>query len=123
MSLECAGFARGPAKAEVQVRFLARTLDHVTLVPDGLAAACKAVSSGFDSHRRLEQVTPQRCGLEIINFTAVCSHSAVSMAGIAGATGCHITPTAAGFVGADPECVQATVLQRKSESHWLISAR
>ena len=32
--------ACNPAKVEVQVRFLARTL--VTLEPDGTAAACKA---------------------------------------------------------------------------------
>ena len=36
----CAGLACNPAKVEVQVRFLARTL--VTLEPDGTAAACKA---------------------------------------------------------------------------------
>jgi hypothetical protein len=36
----CAGWACNPAKVEVQVRFLARTL--VTLEPDGKAAACKA---------------------------------------------------------------------------------
>ena len=44
--------ARDPAKVEDQVRFLARTLDDKALEPDGTAAACKAVSSGFDSHRR-----------------------------------------------------------------------
>ena len=37
----CAGWARNPAKVEVQVRFLARTLVK-TLEPDGTAAACKA---------------------------------------------------------------------------------
>ena len=36
----CAGWACNPAKVEVQVRFLARTL--LTLEPDGTAAACKA---------------------------------------------------------------------------------
>lgn len=36
----CAGLAFNPAKVEVQVRFLARTL--MTLEPDGTAAACKA---------------------------------------------------------------------------------
>ena len=73
-------FARDPAKVVDQVRFLARTLSlarrasegfrrrhiyyprlrvglvekiNVTLEPDGPAAACKAASSGFDSHRRL----------------------------------------------------------------------
>ena len=49
---ECGGFARDSAKVEDQVRFLARTL-FKTLEPDGQAAACKAASSGFDSHRRL----------------------------------------------------------------------
>ena len=52
-SLECAGLARDPAKVEDQVRFLARTLENVALEPNGKAAACKAASSGFDSHRRL----------------------------------------------------------------------
>ena len=51
-SLECGGFARDPAKVEDQVRLLARTLDDLALEPDGKAAACKAASSGFDSHRR-----------------------------------------------------------------------
>ena len=45
--------ARDPAKVEDQVRLLARTLNNVALEPDGTAAACKATSSGFDSHRRL----------------------------------------------------------------------
>ena len=46
--------ARDSAKVEDQVRLLARALDDVmTLEPDGQAAACKAVSSGFDSRRRL----------------------------------------------------------------------
>ena len=46
--------ARDSAKVEDQVRFLARALaDLVTLEPDGQAAACKAVPSGFDSRRRL----------------------------------------------------------------------
>ena len=40
LSLECAGFAREPAKLEDQVRLLAGTL--LTLEPDGAAAACKA---------------------------------------------------------------------------------
>ena len=44
--------ARDSAKVEDQVRFLARTLEHSALEPDGKATACKAVSSGFDSHRR-----------------------------------------------------------------------
>ena len=45
--------ARDPAKVEDQVRLLARTLMESALEPDGTAAACKAVSSGFDSYRRL----------------------------------------------------------------------
>ena len=46
--------ARDSAKVEDQVRFLAGALvDVLTLEPDGRAAACKAVSSGFDSRRRL----------------------------------------------------------------------
>jgi hypothetical protein len=45
-------FACDPAKVEDQVRFLARTLE-MTLEPDGAATVCKAVRSGFDSHRRL----------------------------------------------------------------------
>ena len=45
--------ARDPAKVEDQVRLLARTLNDVVLEPDGKAAACKAVPSGFDSHRCL----------------------------------------------------------------------
>ena len=53
MSSECGGFARDSAKVEDQVRFLARTLAFLTLEPDGTATACKAVLSGFDSHRRL----------------------------------------------------------------------
>ncbi len=53
MSSECGGFARDPAKVEDQVRLLARTLNDLALEPDGTAAACKAASSGFDSHRRL----------------------------------------------------------------------
>ena len=52
-SSECGGFARDPAKVEDQVRLLARTLDDLALEPDGEVAACKAASSGFDSHRRL----------------------------------------------------------------------
>ena len=52
-SSECGGFARDPAKVEDQVQLLARTLDNVALEPDGTAAACKAASNGFDSHRRL----------------------------------------------------------------------
>ena len=52
MSLECAGSARDRAKVVDQVRLLARTLENVALEPDGKAAACKAASSGFDSHRR-----------------------------------------------------------------------
>ncbi len=48
----------GPSKAtnaarRCPVRFLARTLKDLTPEPDGKAAACKAASSGFDSHRRL----------------------------------------------------------------------
>jgi hypothetical protein len=54
-SLECAGFARNPAKVEDQVQFLARAF-FVTLKPNGEAAACKAVRSGFDSRRRFLQV-------------------------------------------------------------------
>ena len=53
MSAECAGSARDRAKVEDQVRLLARTLDDVALEPDGTATACKAVWSGFNSHRRL----------------------------------------------------------------------
>ena len=53
MSSECGGFARDPAKVEDQVRRLARTLMELALEPDGTAAACKAVFSGFDSHRCL----------------------------------------------------------------------
>jgi hypothetical protein len=49
--------ARDSAKVEGQVRLLARTLELVTLEPDGTATACKAVSSGFDSHRRLDRST------------------------------------------------------------------
>ena len=45
--------ARDPAQVEDQVRLLAKTLDNLALEPDGTAAACKAASSGFDSHRRL----------------------------------------------------------------------
>ena len=45
--------ARDPAKVEDQVRLLARTLNDLALEPDGKAAACKAVPSGFDSHRCL----------------------------------------------------------------------
>jgi hypothetical protein len=46
--------ARDSAKVEDQVRLLARALvDFMTLEPDGQAAACKAVPSGFDSRRRL----------------------------------------------------------------------
>ena len=52
-SSECGGFARDPAKVEDQARLLARTLENVALEPDGTATACKAVWSGFDSHRRL----------------------------------------------------------------------
>ena len=44
MSLECAGFAREPAKLVDQVRFLAGTLNDAE--PDGQAAACKAVEVG-----------------------------------------------------------------------------
>ena len=44
--------ARDFAKVEDQVRLLAGTS---TLEPDGTATACKAVSSGFDSRRRLFQ--------------------------------------------------------------------
>jgi hypothetical protein len=50
-SLECAGFAREPAKLVDQVRFLARTLD-LTPKPEGPAAASNAASSGFNSRRR-----------------------------------------------------------------------
>jgi hypothetical protein len=53
MSSGCAGSARDPAKVVDQVQFLARTLNNVALEPDGTATACKAVWSGFDSHRRL----------------------------------------------------------------------
>src|SRR5262245_4270677 len=46
--------ARDSAKVEDQVRLLAGALaDLTTLEPDGQAAACKAVPSGFDSRRRL----------------------------------------------------------------------
>ena len=45
--------ARDPAKVEDQVRLLARTLKDLALEPDGKAAACKAVPSGFDSHQSL----------------------------------------------------------------------
>ncbi len=53
MSSECEGFARDRAKVEDQAQLLARTLNDVALEPDGKATACKAVLSGFDSHRRL----------------------------------------------------------------------
>ena len=33
----------------------------MTLEPDGTAAACKAASSGFDSHRRLFQASDGGC--------------------------------------------------------------
>jgi hypothetical protein len=36
-------FARDPAKVVDQVRFLARTMDFVTLKPNGQATACRAV--------------------------------------------------------------------------------
>ena len=41
--------ARDRAKVEAQVRFLARTLNDWALEPDGTAAACKALASGFGS--------------------------------------------------------------------------
>jgi len=60
LSLECAGFAREPAKVEAWVRFPARAPGQLTLEPDGQAAAWgtdakrwSTAQSGFDSHRRL----------------------------------------------------------------------
>ncbi len=52
MSSGCAGLAYDFAKVVDQVRFLARTLDERRRSQDGTAAARKAASSGFDSHRR-----------------------------------------------------------------------
>ena len=50
--------ARDSAKVADQVRLLARAFFQLmTLEPDGKAAACKAASSGFDSHRRLWNVS------------------------------------------------------------------
>ena len=45
--------ARNSAKVEDRVRLPARALNCLTLKSHGVAAACKAASSGFDSHRRL----------------------------------------------------------------------
>ena len=72
--------ARDPAKVVDQVRLLAGTIksycppmseveaivNRLTLKSHGVAAACKAASSGFDSHRRLETINCHD-GLHTVN--------------------------------------------------------
>ena len=53
LALQVYRIARQTTNLQDGVRFLGRALENVALEPDGTAAACKAVLSGFDSHRHL----------------------------------------------------------------------
>lgn len=53
MSLECGGRTR-LCEGRRPGSTPGRDTDMTTLMSHGVAAACKAASSGFDSHRRLD---------------------------------------------------------------------